>query len=270
MSLEPSPRRNDYIGDGSTSIYDYDFPIDDKSELLLKTLSTTYVETTLVVDVDYSVDGEGDAEGGQITLLLADLPTGVELAILGRRPIEQQNNIGNNGPFRPDIIEDEFDKLTIVDQEQQEQIGRSLKLPDSISADDFDSTLPAEIINPANAGKSLIINLGSNGIDIGDSSGGGGGGSLGTYQNIDSNTDLSSAFYNNFCDVTGGSITTTLPDASLNPGVDIFVKNTSFGSVNTVTVDSDGGDIEGGSSDVLAAAEGRLYSSNATDWFVKF
>lgn len=268
MSLEPNPRRNDYVGDGSTNNYDYDFPISDKSQLLVKTLDADYNEAELTVDVDYTVAGVDDADGGSITLiesmLPVDLDSGVLLAIIGRRTIEQQNNIGNQGSFRPDIIEDEFDNLSIVDQEQQEQIGRCLKLPDMVKASSFDPTLPPDILDPANAGRSVIINDDNTGLELGASSSGGG--NLESFANLDDSNDgdnLVATIRNYFCDVAGGSFEVNLPDPTTSSGRAIDVFNISNATGNTVTVN---GAIDGGTEDDLNDGESRTYKSNGVQW----
>ena len=70
-------------------------------------------------------------------------------------------------------------------------------------------------------------------------------------------------------DVSGGGFTATLPAASANNGRTFTVKNISFGSGNTVAVARTGGDlIEGGTSDTIAAGEGRTYFSDGTNWYL--
>lgn len=293
MSLEPNPRRSDYVGDGSTDIYDYDFPISDKSELLVKTLDTDYVETELVLDTDYSVQGVDDEDGGTITLLLGDLDLDVILAVIGRRPIEQQNNIGNQGSFRPDIIEAEFDKLTIVDQEQQEQIDRSVKLPDTVKATSFNPTLPFSILDPANAGCVVVINDSNDGFEIGPSIGDIEGASASAadaiaaaaaaaaseavavaaaVQATESAADAASFSEQvggiEEVDTSGGNVPKTLPLASDGLAFVTYI-NKSFASAFAVIVSPTGPNlVHGQASDTLNAGEVGKYWSNGVDaWY---
>lgn len=268
MSLEPNPRRNDYVGDGSTSVYDYDFPINDKTELLVKTLDSDYNVDTLVLDTDYSVSGVEDENGGSITLLVSMIATplesGTNLIILGRLPIEQQNDIGNQGSFRPDVIEDEFDNLSKVDQEQQEQIGRSIKIPDSIPVASFDPTLPPSILDPANALKPVIINATNNGLDLGEASGGGGGsgtgGNIETFlTGITTDQSIDVDVRNYYCDTSGGDVELTFPSASSVPGYVFEVFNIDDGGSNDVNV-------VGGITDIITSGESRVYRSNGVEF----
>ena len=271
MSLEPNPRKNDYVGDGSTDTYDFDFHISNETELVVKTLASDYTEATLVLNTDYTVSGVDDDDGGSITLIdgsmMAEpLASGVHIAIIGRLPIEQQNNIGNQGSFRPDVIEEEFDNLTKVDQEQQEQIGRSFKIPDTIPASSFDTTLPIGIFDPANAGRALIVNATNDGLDLGAVSSGGG--NTESYALLDDSNDgdeLDATKRNHFCDPGAASFDVDLPDPAANIGRAIDVFNTSDSSGNTVTVN---GSIDGDPSatDILGDSESRTYKSNGVEW----
>jgi len=297
MSLEPNPRRNDYLGDGSTDTYDYDFPISSESELLVKTLDTDYNEVTLVLNTDYSVSGVEDQDGGSITLLESMLATpldsGVSLVILGRQPVQQQVNIGSNAPFRGDVVEAEFDNLTKTDQEQQEQIGRSLKIADTIPASSFDPTLPKEILDPANAEAVIIINETNDGFKIGPTVGAIAGASAAAtaaaasaaaalasenvavaaaVQSTQSAADAA-AFAEMVgtieeVDTSGGDVSRVLPAASAGSGFRTYI-NTDFVGPNGIDVTPTGGDlIHGQASDRLNGGEFGKYWSNGVDaWY---
>lgn len=90
-----------------------------------------------------------------------------------------------------------------------------------------------------------------------------GGGGIQTYANISANQTLSAAVQNYYVDVTGGSVTVTLPSAAANPGAVIEVMHNSFGSGNIVTVI---GPINGTASEVLSAGENSVYKSNGVEW----
>ena len=61
------------------------------------------------------------------------LPTGSAITIYRVLPLEQTLNLENQGGYFPDLQEVAFDKLTVMDQQQQDSIDRSLKFP--VSAD---------------------------------------------------------------------------------------------------------------------------------------
>lgn len=147
-----------YVGNGTSADYDYPFRIDDDSHVEL-TITTPGGEEldTLVLDTDYSVDPDtiGEDAGGTITLI----DTGQEFidgsgfldddyVLTMRRsvPLTQETDIRNQGPYHPEIIEDELDRQIMVDQMQQSEIDRCVKVPVSVSGDDFDPTLPADLV----------------------------------------------------------------------------------------------------------------------------
>ncbi len=72
------------------------------------------------------------------------------------------------------------------------------------------------------------------------------------------------------CDVSGGSITRTLPTAVGVSGYSVKVKNKSIGSANTVTVAPNGVEnIEGANTSVvLAAGESATFTSDGAGWWV--
>src|SRR5690606_9886164 len=63
-----------------------------------------------------------------------NLPTGYSLAIMRRVEILQQTDIQNQTTYHPETLEEALDRGTMVDQQQQEEIGRALKLRDTDDA----------------------------------------------------------------------------------------------------------------------------------------
>jgi len=67
--------------------------------------------------------------------------------------LEQQTDLNNQGGYFPDVQETQFDKLLMIDLQQQEQIDRSLVFPVS-----YTGGVAAEIPSPLTAGYFLRIN----------------------------------------------------------------------------------------------------------------
>ena len=174
MSLSSTNNRNDYLGNDSTPDYDYTFRIFSRTDLLVTVRDPdTDVETTLTIDVDYTPDGVGDAGGGQITLIDAsqawisadgDLDTNWVLTIRRVRPLTQLADIRNQGEFFPETHEDVFDHLIMIDQQQQDEINRSVKLAETIASEDFDPTLPLDIQDHPN--EAIVVNATGDGLDF--------------------------------------------------------------------------------------------------------
>lgn len=163
MSLASTINKNIYLGNGSTSNYNYTFKIfkDEDLRVIVKEISTG-IETVLN-PVDYVVNGAGDAGGGTIDLvgprvyldpLTNNLLSTFKILLKRQLALVQETDIRNQGDFFPEVHEDVFDRGVMVEQQIQEQLDRSLRLAET--TEDFDPTLPASLED--NPGASVIVN----------------------------------------------------------------------------------------------------------------
>ncbi len=158
MTITTSSARNDYIGTGALDTYSYTFLIFLATDLVVTRTDTGGVEVTLLLNTDFTVTGVEDPNGGTIVLTAGNLATNFELTIRRVRPLAQNTDIRNQGDFFPEVHEDSFDNATMVDQQQQDAIDRSVKLPVSvIPVTDFDPTFPTDIDGAIS--KSPVTNL---------------------------------------------------------------------------------------------------------------
>lgn len=165
MSISSTIYRNDYTGNGTLAIYSYAFKIFAADELFVATRDTLGNITPLVLNTDYSVQNVGVSAGGTITLLAGNLTNLYHLTIRRGRPLTQETDIRNQGEYYPETVEDTFDQQTMNDQTQQDQIDRSVKLPESYQLSDFNPALPSPILPNAAiftdpTGKKLVWALG--------------------------------------------------------------------------------------------------------------
>lgn len=158
MSLSSTTSRVSYTGNGSVDTYSYTFKVFDEDDLLVTVRDTSDVQTTLTKTTDYTVTGVGATAGGTIVLVNSaqawldvdgDLKTGYVLVIRRKLQIKQETDIRNADSYYPEVIEDQFDSLVMIDQQQQDEIDRSVKLPESVSSASFDPTLPSDILDSA-------------------------------------------------------------------------------------------------------------------------
>lgn len=170
MTISSTTNRNDYIGNGSTSVYSYSFKIFSESDLLVTTRTSAGVEATLVLTTDYTVTGVGETSGGSITLVAGNLASGTTLTIRRVRDLTQEADIRNQGDFYPEGHENAFDHLIMVDQQQQDEIDRSVKFPETVSSSDFDPTLPTDLLGED--GLTIITNPAGDGFIAGPSAAG--------------------------------------------------------------------------------------------------
>lgn len=151
MTISSTTNRNDYTGNGSVNTYSYSFKIFSQSNLQVTVVDLSGVQTTLTLLTDYTVTGVGETAGGTIVLVNAgqawltsgNLTSGFGLTIRRVRELKQETDIRNQGDFFPEAHENEFDKQIMVDQQQQDEIDRSLKLPETEAGTAAKTTWPS-------------------------------------------------------------------------------------------------------------------------------
>jgi len=158
MTVPSTTNRNDYVGSGTADSYDYTFKVLDKADLLVTQRDTDDIEATLTLDTDYTVSGVGESGGGSITLTAGNLPSGHALTIRRNPEMVQETDLRNQGAYYADDVETALDRLTMIDQRQQVELDRSVKLPET-------STGVSAILPIPAAGKMLRWNEAGDGID---------------------------------------------------------------------------------------------------------
>ena len=128
MTISSTNTKNSYSGDGTTVAFSYTFKIldDDDIQVILRT-DATGTETVQTKTTHYTVSGVGNAGGGTITFVSA--PAATETVVLLRNvPLTQTTDYTPNDPFPAATHEDALDKLTLMAQDTQEEVDRSIKL----------------------------------------------------------------------------------------------------------------------------------------------
>ncbi len=174
MTISSEIDRNSYTGNGAVDTYDYTFRIITQNDLLVVVKQTSSgTETTLTISTDYTVTGVGNDGGGTVVLVNAsqawldgdgDLATGYTITIRRKVTVTQETDIRNQGDFFPETHEDAFDYSRMIDQQQQDEIDRSVKNPEGVLTSAFNPELPDDI---ATANVAIITNPSGNGWIVG-------------------------------------------------------------------------------------------------------
>lgn len=152
MSFDSLTNRVSYVGASNASVFPYTFLIQDQGDL--RVLVTDGVTLTLLtITTDYTVSGVAEDAGGSVILVNAsqawlsagNLKTGYTLVLRRAPPLTQETDIRNQGAFFPEEHEEEFDKGRMIDQAQEEELGRSLKLPENFTPSTFSPLLPVAL-----------------------------------------------------------------------------------------------------------------------------
>lgn len=117
------PPRVQYTAAAAQTVFAYPFPIFADGDLVVDVDGATQALNT-----DYTVSGEGEDAGGNVTFLSA--MAGNEVVTIYRDlAIERTSDFQTNGPLSSATFNDELDRITLVQQQLQDGINRSLRLP---------------------------------------------------------------------------------------------------------------------------------------------
>jgi len=128
-----SPRNGPLPGNGVLTNFPFTFKILDADDLEVWLRNGTLgTEQLLVRGTNYSVNGVGAEAGGSIDAINdVSAPTPVDVPfqyfIVRRTAMKQPTNLDNQGPYPPEAIEAQLDRLTMMMQDIQEQVDRCVK-----------------------------------------------------------------------------------------------------------------------------------------------
>lgn len=305
MSLSNENFRDDYTGNGATSVYGYNFKIFSEDDLRVLVQDTNGSISVLTLNTDYTVSGVGEAAGGNITLVDAsqswldsgNLKSSYLLTIKRQLDFVQETDFINQGAFYPETHEAAFDLATMRDQQLNDLMSRSAKIAETAT---FDApSLPTPV-----AGECLVYDADGNLTTTTNQPGGLSStdplvdtvtitsGSADASKHVLTFSDgfitpglLSKKHYINtrsasgnigfgadgfiLCNTTGGSI--TLSGANSNdPAGMMYVFKKVTSDFNTVTFDPYASNtIDGASTAVMCATEGEVRAvikDSSTTW----
>lgn len=130
------------------------------------------VVAALVKDTDYTVSDVNVLTGCTVTTISQAI--GDALTIRRAIPLDQTGDYENNNEFPPETVEENFDKLTQITQQLQEQIDRCIKVPPEDIGDQGQNL----DLKTARAGKNWYFN-GVGKLIVGDDGGSGAGAPFG-------------------------------------------------------------------------------------------
>jgi hypothetical protein len=140
--LTTTAKAGPYAGSGTTGPFTVPFRFLDASHLrVIRTQAG--VDATLAIGTDYTVTGVG-ASSGSVTLT-APLAVGQQLTVLRSVPATQEADYVPGDAFPAESHEEALDKLTMLTQQNAEELGRALKLPPSVTG--VSTQTPAPLAN---------------------------------------------------------------------------------------------------------------------------
>jgi len=164
MTVSATTRKaGPFSGNGSTTVFPFVFKVFTSSDITVVRADASGVETTLVLNSDYSVSLNSDqtaSPGGNVTLSSA-LATGYSLSITGNLAYSQATQLPTGGAYNAQNVEAAFDRVTMLTQQLLEQVSRAVKVSvtSGIDPSTYVSTLAAAVSSAASSAASAQASL---------------------------------------------------------------------------------------------------------------
>lgn len=140
MTVSKNNPVNNYAGDSSVTQFDFDFLIEDSSELLVQHTNSSGEQTTLTLDVDYSIHEVGNKNGSYITFPIAGssystLASNEVISLSLTLDIEQDKEYANSNKLNFSTLEWSFDYITRILQIMSRLLARAVKIQEGSNID---------------------------------------------------------------------------------------------------------------------------------------
>ena len=143
MTVSTTSNKVSFSANGSTTVFAYNFKIFADADLTVIIRAADGTETTKTLTTHYTVSGAGSSSGGNVTFTTGNTPANGETVVIKRElAVTQSTDYVANDPFPAASHEDALDRLTMIAQQQTEQIGRSIVFPDTDTAA---TTIPSSV-----------------------------------------------------------------------------------------------------------------------------
>ena len=144
MTVTANDSRVQHNGNGSTTVFAYDFKILDQTHIKVVKTNTSGVDTTQTITTHYTVSGVGNSGGGNITMVTAPA-SGEKLTFLRNVPLSQETDYTEGGAFPAESHESALDKLTMIAQQLAEVNARTVTLAASADLSTVSTALPTPV-----------------------------------------------------------------------------------------------------------------------------
>lgn len=128
MTLNANDVRDEYTASAGQTVFNYTFKIYESTDLDVYVTPAGQECSENDLTTAYSVAGIGSENGGTITLTT---PTSASdlVTIVSSIPTSRTTDYQNNGDFRPDTVNDDFDKAYSLVKQIEDTANRSLQFP---------------------------------------------------------------------------------------------------------------------------------------------
>ena len=140
---------NNYTGNSSTKLFDFDFLIENEKELVVQYQDKNGIIYVLKYGIDYSINEIGNKNGSYIEFPLNGSVYGIlqpdeQISLALSLQIKQESEFHNSSYFNLDVLEWTFDYIVRILQILNRKIDRCIKVEESVAIS------PDEILSELN------------------------------------------------------------------------------------------------------------------------
>ena len=135
MTITTTRNQVTHVADGNTATFAFDFRVDNSEDMLV-------FQNAEQQSGNFTIAGLGNPSGGSITFTDGNPANGTFVTIYRVVPITQGIAYRPNDPFPAATHELGLDKLTMICQQLQEQLGRAMLLVPGSTVVDFFLNIP--------------------------------------------------------------------------------------------------------------------------------
>ena len=128
MTVSSTTNKVSLSGNGTQDTFAYTFKIFEDGDLDVYIRDDEGTETLKTITTHYTVTGAGNEAGGNVVFTGGNIPASTEDVIIQRKlDLTQGTDYVENDPFPAESHEEALDRLTMIAQQMQEEIDRSIK-----------------------------------------------------------------------------------------------------------------------------------------------
>lgn len=175
MGLSSTTNRIVYTGDGSSAVFSFPYYFFNTADLAVYLFDTgSSIVYPQALNTNFTVSGSQTTQGvfpqGGSVVMNSSFPSNIQIVIT-RSPSQINNYVLNqNGQINSLALVQQFDYLTALVQRLQDEVSRSVQLPDGlgiINNVQFSTLLPQATALVSSANAPLVLNSGATGFTFG-------------------------------------------------------------------------------------------------------
>lgn len=143
MTVLDVPNYIYYAGDGGTTSFPFPYKFFEDAELNVYSITST---ATTLLGAGYTISKTGSAPYDSCDVVMTVAPaSGTTLLIERLCDVSQEVDLPTGGAFRESVIEGALDKITMIAQQLDRDIGRGIKVPLALASSGADLDFPSPV-----------------------------------------------------------------------------------------------------------------------------